>query len=119
MTLISIPKNILLVVVSIVIWHTPIGFLQIIGYTIALLGLLYYWLSWEAIKAQWGTIMTWAKDLWESPYLDESRLSLAVKRTIVTAFLALDGLMHRWVQYLRVTGYRRHYGQERTVLEEI
>ncbi|PWY86578.1 TPT-domain-containing protein [Aspergillus sclerotioniger CBS 115572] len=53
MTLVSVPKNILLIVCSVVIWGTEISGLQIVGYAIALVGLLYYSLGWEVIRGLW------------------------------------------------------------------
>ncbi|RAK72498.1 TPT-domain-containing protein [Aspergillus fijiensis CBS 313.89] len=50
MTLVSVPKNILLIVCSIVIWGSPVSALQVVGYGIALLGLLYYSLGWRTIQ---------------------------------------------------------------------
>ncbi|PYH29593.1 SDR family oxidoreductase [Aspergillus neoniger CBS 115656] len=50
MTLVSVPKNILLIVCSVVIWGTQITSLQMVGYAIALLGLLYYSLGWTTIR---------------------------------------------------------------------
>ncbi|PWY68911.1 integral membrane protein [Aspergillus eucalypticola CBS 122712] len=50
MTLVSVPKNILLIVCSVVIWGTQITSLQMVGYAIALLGLLYYSLGWATIR---------------------------------------------------------------------
>nr|XP_001390181.2 hypothetical protein ANI_1_1206034 [Aspergillus niger CBS 513.88] len=50
MTLVSVPKNILLIVCSVVIWGTQITPLQMVGYAIALLGLLYYSLGWATIR---------------------------------------------------------------------
>ncbi|PWY87450.1 TPT-domain-containing protein [Aspergillus heteromorphus CBS 117.55] len=53
MTLVSVPKNILLIVCSVLIWGTVISGLQIFGYTIALLGLLYYSVGWQTIKSRY------------------------------------------------------------------
>jgi hypothetical protein len=51
MTLTGILKNILLVIISVMIWHTAISWLQFAGYTIALAGLVYYSLGWDQITA--------------------------------------------------------------------
>ncbi|PYH88279.1 TPT-domain-containing protein [Aspergillus ellipticus CBS 707.79] len=53
MTLVSVPKNILLIVCSVLIWGTVISGLQILGYAVALLGLLYYSVGWETIKSRY------------------------------------------------------------------
>ncbi|KHO01403.1 uncharacterized protein MAM_00404 [Metarhizium album ARSEF 1941] len=50
MTLTGIFKNILLILVSIVIWNTKITFMQTIGYAIALAGLTYYSLGYEQLS---------------------------------------------------------------------
>ncbi|KAL7925532.1 triose-phosphate transporter family domain-containing protein [Trichoderma austrokoningii] len=51
MTLTGIFKSILLVVVSVLIWSTPITFLQTVGYTIALAGLTYYSLGYDQLAS--------------------------------------------------------------------
>lgn len=59
MTLVSIPKNILLILASVVIWHTQIGALQVLGYSIALLALVYYSLGWEKLRGLWDDVRGW------------------------------------------------------------
>ncbi|KAE8355932.1 triose-phosphate transporter family-domain-containing protein [Aspergillus coremiiformis] len=61
-TLVSIPKNILLIVASVVLWHTQINMVQIVGYSIALLALLYYSLGWKTIKCGMENVHAWRKD---------------------------------------------------------
>lgn len=51
MTLTGILKNILLVIASVLIWHTSITLLQFLGYGIALAGLTYYSVGWDALVA--------------------------------------------------------------------
>ncbi|KAM7201727.1 Triose-phosphate Transporter family domain containing protein [Naviculisporaceae sp. PSN 640] len=51
MTLTGILKNILLVIASVMIWHTSITLLQFLGYGIALAGLTYYSVGWDSIVA--------------------------------------------------------------------
>ncbi|KAK4104697.1 TPT-domain-containing protein [Parathielavia hyrcaniae] len=51
MTLTGILKNILLVIISVMIWHTAITGLQFLGYAIALAGLLYYSLGRDQLLA--------------------------------------------------------------------
>jgi len=65
MTLTGILKNILLVVVSVAIWATPISQLQCLGYSIALAGLVYYSLGWDHIIALVGTSVTYARGGYE------------------------------------------------------
>ncbi|KAI1449921.1 TPT-domain-containing protein [Annulohypoxylon stygium] len=45
--LLSVLKNIILVGVALAIWHTPIVRTQLIGYSLALIGLCLYQLKWE------------------------------------------------------------------------
>ncbi|THC95345.1 hypothetical protein EYZ11_005159 [Aspergillus tanneri] len=59
MTLVSIPKNILLIFASVVIWHSRISFLQIVGYTIALLALAYYSLGRDRLQDLWADVRAW------------------------------------------------------------
>ncbi|PHH77980.1 hypothetical protein CDD82_3281 [Ophiocordyceps australis] len=62
MTLTGIFKNILLIVVSILIWRTPITLLQAVGYSIALAGLVYYSVGYDqlAVAAQAAAAWTTA-----------------------------------------------------------
>ncbi|KAK4042925.1 triose-phosphate transporter family-domain-containing protein [Parachaetomium inaequale] len=61
MTLTGILKNILLVIISVMIWHTDISWLQFLGYAIALAGLLYYSLGWDQIVLLAGAVWASAK----------------------------------------------------------
>lgn len=69
-TLASIPKNILLIIASVVIWHTQISTIQIVGYSIALLALMYYSLGWKTIKSGIESVNAWRKDPGRSTYSD-------------------------------------------------
>lgn len=55
-TLTGIFKSILLVVTSVLVWGTHIGELQLLGYLVALFGLLLYSVPWETMRAC-GTIL--------------------------------------------------------------
>lgn len=59
MNLTGILKSILLVVASLLIWATPITFLQVVGYGIALGGMFYYSLPPEGLAAQIKTLEAW------------------------------------------------------------
>lgn len=59
MNLTGILKSILLVLASLLIWATPITFLQIVGYGIALGGMFYYSLPPEGLAAQIKTLEAW------------------------------------------------------------
>lgn len=50
MTLCGVLKDILLVGASMMIWGTPISGLQAFGYSIALCGMVYYKLGFDALK---------------------------------------------------------------------
>lgn len=50
-TLTGIFKSILLVVTSVLVWGTRIGGLQLLGYLVALFGLLLYSVPWETMQA--------------------------------------------------------------------
>ncbi|KYK58007.1 hypothetical protein DCS_05020 [Drechmeria coniospora] len=59
MALTGIFKNILLIVVSVFIWHTHITAVQAAGYTLALVGLTYYWIGDEQLAKLYRTTSTW------------------------------------------------------------
>ena len=56
MTLCGVLKDILLIIASMVIWHTQVTKLQFFGYSLALLGLIYYKLGGEKIREYTGQI---------------------------------------------------------------
>lgn len=62
MTLTGILKNILLVVVSVMIWDTTISWLQFLGYSIALAGLVYYSIGWDQMVALSHAMWLYTKD---------------------------------------------------------
>ncbi|KAL2019986.1 hypothetical protein VTK56DRAFT_8986 [Thermocarpiscus australiensis] len=66
MTLTGILKNILLVIISVLIWHTSISWLQCLGYSVALAGLVYYSLGWDQIVAISSGIWLYAKGVADS-----------------------------------------------------
>lgn len=96
LTLTGILKNVLLIFASVMIWHTSITGLQFFGYSIALLGLLIYseTVKWEHV----ANFSTLARRAWESPSLDENRLSpwarqvLTVGLTCLIMFMLFAGL---------------------------
>jgi hypothetical protein len=89
MTLTGILKNILLVVASVMIWNTTITELQFFGYAVALVGLVYYSLGWQQITNHSQAVTLWVRTTWNSPALDESRLSPIVRRVLTTTLVAL------------------------------
>jgi hypothetical protein len=62
MTLCGVLKDVMLVAASMLIWGTPISRLQFFGYGIALCGMVYYKLGYEAIKGYAGEgVRQWAE----------------------------------------------------------
>lgn len=59
LTLTGILKSILLVIISVVIWRTPITLVQSFGYTIAVLGLAYYSLGYDQVVALYEMATAW------------------------------------------------------------
>jgi hypothetical protein len=100
MTLTGILKNILLVIISVMIWHTAISWLQFVGYTIALAGLLYYSLGWDQITALAQATWLSMRGGYESlsggaggaggtPEEQQGRLPAAVRRALVMGVAAI------------------------------
>ncbi|KXX81727.1 hypothetical protein MMYC01_200689 [Madurella mycetomatis] len=100
MTLTGILKNILLVIISVMIWHTAISWLQFIGYSIALAGLLYYSLGWDQIVAVSSAAWVYSRGIYESVSNnasvpgsggsdDAGRLPAAVRRALLTGVAAV------------------------------
>jgi hypothetical protein len=57
LTLSGVLKDILLVIISILIWSTPVTKLQVFGYSIALTGLMWYKLGTDQIKEQYLKVL--------------------------------------------------------------
>ncbi|KAK4127361.1 TPT-domain-containing protein [Parathielavia appendiculata] len=102
MTLTGILKNILLVIISVLIWHTAITCLQFLGYAIALAGLLYYSLGKDQLLALSQAAWVYARGGYEAvrvspPSGDEpgqsqgqgGGLPSAVRRALVLALAAV------------------------------
>jgi hypothetical protein len=58
-------KNILLIIFSIVIWHTQISMIQMLGYSISLMGLVYYSFGYRKLAAAYRAAIIWLSGLWE------------------------------------------------------
>jgi drug/metabolite transporter (DMT)-like permease len=99
MTLTGILKNILLVIISVMIWHTNISWLQFLGYAIALGGLVYYSVGWDQITALSQTVWVYAKGGYESvrgspgSAEEQGRLPSAVRRALIMGAAALTVLV--------------------------
>ena len=91
LTLTGILKNVLLILASILIWHTSITALQFFGYAVALLGLLIYseTLKWEHVV----NFSTLARGWLESPSLDENRLTPFTKKVVMGGLAAVIVVM--------------------------
>ncbi|KAL2135066.1 hypothetical protein VTI74DRAFT_9882 [Chaetomium olivicolor] len=97
MTLTGILKNILLVIISVLIWHTTISWLQFLGYSIALAGLVYYSIGWDQIVALSQAVYVYAKGGYESlsgsPGTgsgdEQGRLPSAVRRALIMGVAAI------------------------------
>jgi magnesium-transporting ATPase (P-type) len=74
MTLISIPKNILLIAISVILWHTPITSMQLLGYNIALWSLLFYSIGWNTVKAHIGALRVLSRKSEENEVLLADRV---------------------------------------------
>lgn len=59
MTLCGVLKNILLVLASMLIWGTIVGSLQAFGFSIALVGLVYYSIGYDGFAASASGIVAW------------------------------------------------------------
>ena len=90
MTLTGILKNILLVIISVMIWHTAITWMQFLGYSIACAGLMYYSLGWEQSVAIYQGISAYTRNLvrgGDSPDESARRLPSAVRRALITSLI--------------------------------
>ncbi|PHH63760.1 hypothetical protein CDD81_5525 [Ophiocordyceps australis] len=105
MTLTGIFKNILLIVVSIFIWNTPISLLQAVGYSIALAGLIYYSVGYDQLALAAQATVAWttatlgfasssASSNSSSSVLLARRLLLLVAVALVAIFIFVMALRH-------------------------
>jgi drug/metabolite transporter (DMT)-like permease len=67
MSLSGIFKSLLLIGCSVIIWHTILTPVQLLGYTITLLALIYYSLGWEKLLAGYHAVSNWAFQDWSLP----------------------------------------------------
>ncbi|KAK0705268.1 triose-phosphate transporter family-domain-containing protein [Lasiosphaeris hirsuta] len=90
LTLCGVLKDVMLVVASMVIWGTEVSGLQFFGYSIALGGMVYYKLGYEAIKGYAGEAgRQWADFGNKQPIL--RRVAIIVL-ALMTVFFLLGGL---------------------------
>ncbi len=96
MTLTGILKNILLVIISVMIWHTNITGIQFLGYSVALVGLVYYSIGWDQLtalsQAMWVHVKGGYESVRGSPSAageEQGRLTSAVRRALIMGAAAL------------------------------
>ncbi|KAK4240240.1 triose-phosphate transporter family-domain-containing protein [Achaetomium macrosporum] len=90
LTLCGVLKDVLLVVASMIIWGTQVTALQFFGYSIALGGMIYYKLGYDAIKGYAGEASRqWADFGNRRPILRRLATILLV---LMTVFVLLGGL---------------------------
>ncbi|SPQ27625.1 48b86b1f-3b9d-47ef-8c76-4ab472be3150 [Thermothielavioides terrestris] len=90
LTLCGVLKDVLLVVASMIIWGTQVTGLQFFGYSIALAGMIYYKLGYDAIKGYAGEASRqWADFGNRRPVL---RRLASILLVLLTVFVLLGGL---------------------------
>ncbi|KAL2021126.1 hypothetical protein VTK56DRAFT_7432 [Thermocarpiscus australiensis] len=90
LTLCGVLKDVMLVVASMIIWGTQVTSLQFFGYSIALAGMIYYKLGYEAIKGYAGEASRqWAEFGNNRPILRRISIILLV---LMAVFALLGGL---------------------------
>lgn len=90
MTLCGVLKDILLVAASMAIWNTPVTFTQFFGYSIALLGLVYYKLGGDKIKDYTGQAnRAWAEYGANHP---AQRKSIIIGAIVLILFLFIGSM---------------------------
>jgi drug/metabolite transporter (DMT)-like permease len=90
LTLCGVLKDVLLVVASMIIWGTQVTALQFFGYSIALGGMIYYKLGYEAIKGYAGEAgRQWADFGNRRPVL---RRVAVILLALMTVFVVLGGV---------------------------
>jgi hypothetical protein len=68
MTLCGVLKNILLVIASVLIWGTIITWLQVFGYGIATMGLIYYGVGYDGVLTYFAVAKSYTSKLWEGDF---------------------------------------------------
>ncbi|KAK4202617.1 triose-phosphate transporter family-domain-containing protein [Triangularia verruculosa] len=103
LTLCGVLKDVLLVVASMIIWGTQVTGLQFFGYSIALGGMVYYKLGYEAIKGYAGEAgRQWADFGNRRPILRRVSIMLF---TVMTIFVLLGGLAPTYAPGMDPTEY--------------
>jgi drug/metabolite transporter (DMT)-like permease len=92
MTLTGILKNILLVIISIMIWNTHISWMQTLGYAVALAGLVFYSLGREQLTQGYKLAHTSIVMLWTSPS-PHAGISVGIRRIIIVTMAVLSSVL--------------------------
>ncbi|KAL6402256.1 hypothetical protein AUP68_14726 [Ilyonectria robusta] len=88
MALSGILKSILLVGTSVLIWNTHISLLQILGYALALVGLVLYSVGYEQILAGVHNAKAWLTSVWNSENPDNGgKVSIKVRRAFIIGII--------------------------------
>lgn len=105
MTLCGVLKDILLVVASMAIWHTPVTMTQFFGYSIALTGLVYYKLGADKIREYAGQAnRSWAEYGAKHP---AQRKGIIIGAVVLVFFLLIGSMAPSYAPESvdRVKGY--------------
>ncbi|CAM1508190.1 Fc.00g050380.m01.CDS01 [Cosmosporella sp. VM-42] len=107
MTLTGMLKNILLVIVSVFIWQTHIAMLQVLGYAIALAGLVYYSLGYDQLVKGYHDATAWAYyKLSERAEIGKPRPSAMRRSMVVIGALGLMSIVPITVIVLHTYGFK-------------
>ena len=113
MTLCGVLKNILLVVASVVFWGTIITGLQIVGYGIALVGLVYYGVGYDGILTYYAYSRAYAMKLWEG----RNDTATTQRPTLLRKALVIS--LYTTVVVLLVTGFAIHNGKASEYIQSL
>ncbi|KAL6415908.1 DUF250 domain membrane protein [Ilyonectria robusta] len=89
MSLAAIFKNILLVVCSVVIWHTTILPLQMTGYGIGLAGLMYYSFGYDQLMEGCRLSVAWVSSFTKFSSDEKHKISPTVQRCLILGSICL------------------------------
>jgi hypothetical protein len=109
-------KDVMLVVASMLIWGTQVTALQFFGYSIALGGMVYYKLGYEALKGYAGEAgRQWAEFGNTKPVLRRVSVILLL---VFTLFVLLGGLAPTYAPEMDPTKYLSEAAQKFGVTKE-
>lgn len=85
MALSGILKSILLVAASVLIWQTKITILQVLGYSLALVGLILYSVGYEQLVKGWHETLAWAAGVWNAE--GDNKMTPTMRKGIIVGVL--------------------------------